>query len=50
MKWWLVMAAGAGFLLAPGYINPEAVINGATLIGLGLLAWATKKLTEGTRA
>jgi hypothetical protein len=38
--------AGALFLLLPGVINPVAVINGSTLIGLGLLAWATHNLTR----
>jgi hypothetical protein len=47
VKWWIVLIAGAGFLLAPGVIDPLAVVNGSTLIGLGLLAWATYKLTKG---
>jgi hypothetical protein len=47
VKWWIVLIAGAGFLLVPGLIDPLAVINGSTLIGLGLLAWATYKLTKG---
>lgn len=33
--------AGALFTMLPGAINPLAVINGSTLIGLGLLAWAS---------
>lgn len=47
MKWWIVFGIGAVFTLAPGVINPLAVINGSTLIGLGLLTWATYKLTKG---
>lgn len=39
--WWLVFAAGAVFTLTPGIVNPLAVVNGSTLIGLGLLAWAS---------
>jgi hypothetical protein len=42
--WWMILAVGAGFLLVPGMLNPTAVINGATLIGLGLIVWATYKL------
>jgi hypothetical protein len=47
VKWWLLLIAGAGFLLAPGVINPMVVINGSTLIGLGLITWASLKLTKG---
>jgi len=47
MRWWVVFGAGALFTLVPGMVNPLAVINGSTLIGLGLLAWATYKLTKG---
>ena len=50
MKWWFVFVAGALFTLLPGAINPLAVINGSTLIGLGLLAWATLNLTKGERS
>ena len=42
----MVFVAGALFLLLPGVINPLAVVNGSTLIGLGLLAWATHNLTR----
>ncbi len=45
---WVLMAVGAGFLFAPGMIDPLAPINGASLIGLGLLAWASIKLMKGT--
>ena len=47
MKWWLVFGAGALFTLLPGMVNPLAVINGSTLIGLGLLAWASYNITKG---
>lgn len=40
-KWWIVFALGAAFTLTPGMVNPLAVVNGSTLIGLGLLAWAS---------
>jgi len=41
------MALGAGFLFAPGMVDPLAPINGATIIGLGLVAWGTLKLVNG---
>jgi hypothetical protein len=44
---WVMMMVGAGFLFAPGMVDPLAPINGATLIGLGLLAWATVRLVSG---
>ena len=31
----------------PGMIDPLAPINGASLIGLGLVAWASMKLLKG---
>ena len=37
----MVFGVGALFLLLPGVINPLGVVNGSTLIGLGLLAWAS---------
>ena len=40
---------GALFLLLPGVINPLAVVNGSTLIGLGLLAWASLNIVKGER-
>lgn len=43
---WVIMAIGAGFLFAPGMADPLAPINGATIIGLGLVVWATYKLTN----
>jgi len=49
MRWWVVFAAGAFFTLLPGAINPLAVINGSTLIGLGLLAWASLNIVKGDR-
>jgi len=47
MKWWLVFGAGAVFTLLPGMVNPLAVVNGSTLIGLGLLAWASVNIAKG---
>ena len=47
MRWWVVFVAGAVFLLLPGAINPLAVVNGSTLIGLGLLAWASLNIVKG---
>ena len=44
---WVLMVTGAVFLFAPGMIDPLAPVNGATLIGLGLLAWASMKLLKG---
>jgi len=44
---WALMMVGAGFLFAPGMIDPLAPINGASLIGLGLVAWASMKLLKG---
>ena len=46
---WVLMVIGAGFLFAPGMIDPLAPINGASLIGLVLLAWATVRLVGGQR-
>jgi len=46
IKWWVVFALGGVFVLAPGTIDPLAVINGSTLVGLGLLAWATLKIVN----
>lgn len=48
-KWWLVFAAGAIFTLLPGMLNPLAVINGSTLVGLALLAWASVKIATQPR-
>ncbi len=47
MTGWVLVVLGAGFLFAPGMVDPLAPINGATLIGLGLVAWGTIKLTNG---
>jgi hypothetical protein len=49
MRWWLVFVAGALFTLLPGVINPLAVVNGSTIIGLGLLAWASLNIVKGER-
>jgi len=43
---WVLMVFGAAFLFAPGMVDPLAPINGATIIGLGLVVWATYKLTN----
>ncbi len=48
MMGWVLMVVGAGFLFAPGMIDPLAPINGASLIGLGLVAWASMKLLKGS--
>lgn len=46
--WWIVMLVGAGFVLTPGMVDPFAPINGATIIGFALIAWAvTKLMREG---
>jgi len=45
--WWIVFVIGAVFTLAPGMVNPLAVVNGSTLLGLGLLAWASMKIAQG---
>jgi hypothetical protein len=47
MRWWLVFVAGGLFTLLPGMLNPLAVVNGSTLIGLGLLAWASLNIMKG---
>jgi hypothetical protein len=46
---WVLMVTGAVFLFAPGMIDPLAPINGATLIGFVLVAWATVKLIGETK-
>ena len=46
---WVLMVTGAVFLFAPGMIDSLAPINGASLIGLGLVAWATVKLIGETK-
>lgn len=43
---WVLLAVGAGFLFAPGMIDPLAPINGATIIGLMLIAIGTVKLLK----
>jgi hypothetical protein len=47
MKWWIVFALGAVLTLTPGMVNPLAVVNGSTLIGLGLLALASVNIAKG---
>ena len=46
MRWWIVLFIGAVFMLTPGMVNPYAVINGATLLGLVLVAWSGFKLVR----
>ena len=46
---WVLIVVGAVLLFAPGMIDPLAPINGATLIGLALIAWGTVKLWNGVR-
>jgi hypothetical protein len=46
---WVLMGVGAGFLFAPGMIDPLAPINGATILGLALIAWGTVRLVNGVR-
>lgn len=51
MMWWLLLIAGGGFMLAPGYLNPgEVMINGSSLLGLALITWATIKLLRKENA
>jgi hypothetical protein len=49
VRWWFVFLAGALFMLLPGMVNPLAVVNGSTIIGLGLLAWASLNIVKGDR-
>ncbi len=48
MKMWIVLVVGAGFLFAPGMIDPLAPINGSTIIGLGLTGLASFKLFKAS--
>lgn len=43
---WVILAVGAGFMFAPGMIDPLAPVNGSTLLGLALLIWATYRLVN----
>jgi hypothetical protein len=47
MKWWVLLIVGAGLTFTPGYLDPFTVVNGMTLLGLGLLAWAALKIVQG---
>lgn len=40
---------GAMFTLTPGYLNPFSVVNGMTLLGVGLLLWSAVKISEGSK-
>lgn len=42
--WWAVMSVGAVFSFLPGMLNPYAPVNGLTMLGLGLVAWAAYNL------
>ena len=44
--WWVVLAAGAGFLLIPNMVDPLIGINGSVLLGVILLGVAGYKLGE----
>jgi len=37
---WVLIVVGGVLVLLPGMLNPYAAINGATLLGVVLLAWA----------
>ena len=43
---WALMFFGAVFLFAPGMIDPLAPVNGATIVGLGLVAWGSMRLIK----
>ena len=47
MRWWVLLIVGAGLTFTPGYLDPFTVVNGMTLLGLGLLAWAALKIVQG---
>ena len=49
MKWWVLFFVGAGLTLTPGYLNPFSVVNGMTLVGVGLLLWSAMKIAEGSK-
>ena len=43
---WVLMVVGAGFLFAPGMIDPLAPINGLSLVGLLLVVWGTVRMNR----
>ena len=47
MRWWVLFFVGAVFTLTPGYLDPFNVVNGMTLLGVGLLLWSAVKIAEG---
>ena len=47
---WALMVVGAGFLFAPGMIDPFAPINGLSLVGLLLVVWGTVSVNRRGRA
>ena len=38
--------AGAALTLTPAYLNPLGMVNGMTVLGLGLLLWSGMKIVE----
>ena len=46
LMWWVVFALGGVIVVTPGMVNPLAPINGATLLGIGLLVWSVLKLVK----
>jgi hypothetical protein len=49
MRWWVLFFAGAVLTLTPAYLNPLGVVNGMTVLGLGLLLWSAMKIAEGEK-
>ena len=43
----MLFFVGAVFTLTPGYLDPFNVVNGMTLLGVGLLLWSAVKIAEG---
>ena len=44
-----MFVAGAALTLTPAYLNPLGIVNGMTLLGLGLLLWSGMKIVEGEK-
>jgi hypothetical protein len=49
MRWWVLFFVGAGLTLTPGYLDPFNVVNGMTLLGVGLLLWSAVKISEASK-
>ena len=49
MRWWALAFLGAFLAVTPMYLNPFTGVNGMTLLGLGLLGWASYQLLRGER-